>query len=132
MGRSHLERGRGRRKDTDVSVSRVYRGSVYVRVNTIGVAKQRAFVLVPGIGVSSNYFERLAPNLNEYGPVYALDLPGFAAYHTAVSGCPLPSSPTWSGRSSKTSVWRIRFWSGIRWAPRWWSIWRPAAPSSPR
>ena len=79
MGRSPLERGRGRgrRKDTDVSVSRVYRGSVYVRVNTIGVAKERPFVLVPGIGVSSNYFERLAPNLNEYGPVHALDLPGF-------------------------------------------------------
>jgi pimeloyl-ACP methyl ester carboxylesterase len=29
------------------------------------------FVLVPGIGASSNYFERLAPNLNEYGPVHA-------------------------------------------------------------
>jgi hypothetical protein len=30
------------------------------------------FVLVPGNGVSSNYFERLAPNLNEHGPVHAL------------------------------------------------------------
>jgi pimeloyl-ACP methyl ester carboxylesterase len=34
-------------------------------------------VLVPGIGVSSNYFERLAFCLNEFGPVHALDLPGF-------------------------------------------------------
>ncbi len=72
-----VEYGSPRVEDTDVTVSRVYRGSVYVRVSTIGVAKQRPFVLVPGIGVSSNYFERLAPNLNEYGPVYALDLPGF-------------------------------------------------------
>lgn len=48
MNRSRVERGQGRTKDTDVSVSRVYRGSVYVRVNTIGVAKQRPFVLVLG------------------------------------------------------------------------------------
>jgi len=61
-----------------VTVSRVERGDVFVRVSTIGASGERPFVLVPGIGVSSDYFERLAPNLNEFGPVHALDLPGFA------------------------------------------------------
>lgn len=62
---------------TDVSVQRVDAGEIYVRVSTMGTDGVRPFVLVPGIGVSSNYFERLAPNLNEFGPVHALDLPGF-------------------------------------------------------
>jgi pimeloyl-ACP methyl ester carboxylesterase len=62
---------------TDVTVTRVYDGSTYARVNSIGRDGERAFVLVPGIGVSSSYFERLAPILNEFGPVHALDLPGF-------------------------------------------------------
>lgn len=62
---------------TDVVVTRVYDGSTYARVNTVGRAGGRSFVLVPGIGVSSSYFERLAPRLNEVGPVHALDLPGF-------------------------------------------------------
>ena len=68
-----------RRSTTDVTVTRVYDGArdSYVRVNTIGTGGIRPFVLVPGIGVSSTYFERLAPNLNEFGPVHALDLPGF-------------------------------------------------------
>ena len=66
-----------RRSKTDVVVQRVYDGDVYVRVNSIGTGGIRPFVLIPGIGVSSTYFERLAPNLNEFGPVYALDLPGF-------------------------------------------------------
>jgi len=61
----------------DVTVTRVYDGSTYAKVSTIGEDGKRAFVLVPGIGVSSTYFERLAPNLNEFGPVHALDLPGF-------------------------------------------------------
>lgn len=64
--------------DTTVSVKRVQAGDVYVRVSSIGDKGVRPFVLVPGIGVASNYFERLAPNLNEFGPVYAVDLPGFA------------------------------------------------------
>ncbi|MCU1406738.1 MAG: alpha/beta fold hydrolase [Glaciihabitans sp.] len=63
--------------DTDVSVARVYAGDVYVRVNTVGTVGSRPFVLVPGIGVASTYFERLAPNLNQFGPVHALDFPGF-------------------------------------------------------
>lgn len=58
-------------------MSRVYDGDVYVRVNSVGTGGTRPFVLVPGIGVSSTYFEKLAPHLNEYGPVHALDLPGF-------------------------------------------------------
>ena len=66
-----------RRKKTDVEVQRVYDGDNYVRVNSIGTGGTRPFLLVPGIGVSSTYFERLAPSLNEFGPVYALDLPGF-------------------------------------------------------
>lgn len=64
--------------ETAVSVDRVHDGELYVRVSTIGKTGDRPFVLVPGIGVSSNYFERLAPNLNRFGPVHALDLPGFA------------------------------------------------------
>jgi len=74
-----------RRAKTDVEVQRVYAGEVYVRVNSIGATGERPFVLIPGIGVSSTYFERLAPNLNEFGPVYALDLPGFG-------GVPHPDS----------------------------------------
>jgi pimeloyl-ACP methyl ester carboxylesterase len=62
---------------TAVTVERVYDGDIYARVNTIGTDGVRPFVLVPGIGVSSAYFERLAPRLNEFGPVHALDLPGF-------------------------------------------------------
>jgi pimeloyl-ACP methyl ester carboxylesterase len=64
--------------DTTVRVERIAQGDLYVRVNTIGRTGDRPFVLVPGIGVSSDYFERLAPNLNRFGPVHALDLPGFA------------------------------------------------------
>jgi pimeloyl-ACP methyl ester carboxylesterase len=72
---------RTRRRDessTRVRVTRVERGELWVRVSTIGTTGDRPFVLVPGIGVSSDYFERLAPNLNSFGPVHALDLPGFA------------------------------------------------------
>jgi pimeloyl-ACP methyl ester carboxylesterase len=63
---------------TEVTVDRVYDGELYVRVSSIGATGDRPFLLVPGIGVSSNYFERMAPNLNRFGPVHALDLPGFA------------------------------------------------------
>ncbi|MET0990335.1 MAG: alpha/beta fold hydrolase, partial [Glaciihabitans sp.] len=70
--------GHGSSIDTSVDVRRVQRGDVYVRVSTIGDKGQRPFLLVPGIGVSSDYFERLAPNLNRFGPVHAVDLPGFA------------------------------------------------------
>jgi len=72
---------RTRRRDessTRVRVTRVERGDLWVRVSTIGTTGDRPFVLVPGIGVSSDYFERLAPDLNSFGPVHALDLPGFA------------------------------------------------------
>ena len=68
----------GNANSTDVAVRRVESGSTYVRVSTIGTSGARAFLLVPGIGVSSDYFERLAPNLNRFGPVHAVDLPGFA------------------------------------------------------
>lgn len=52
-------------------------GDCYTRVSTIGEHRDRAFVLIPGIGVMSNYFERLAFRLVDFGPVIALDLPGF-------------------------------------------------------
>jgi len=74
----HPRRRDREQSSTTVTVSRVQQGDVYARVSTIGASGERPFVLVPGIGVSSDYFERLAPNLNEYGPVHALDLPGFA------------------------------------------------------
>ncbi|HEV7949313.1 MAG TPA: alpha/beta fold hydrolase, partial [Glaciihabitans sp.] len=70
--------GGGHDVDTNVTVRRVKRGRLYARVSTIGDVGDRAFLLVPGIGVSSDYFERLAPNLNRFGPVHAVDLPGFA------------------------------------------------------
>ena len=76
---------RRRRSNTEVEVRRVAWQSTYARVSTIGREGERAFVLVPGIGVSSNYFERLAAQLNGYGPVHALDLPGFG-------GVPHPKS----------------------------------------
>jgi pimeloyl-ACP methyl ester carboxylesterase len=71
------QRSARRRAPTTVDVQRVYSGDMYVRVNTLGTSGSRPFVLVPGIGVSSTYFERLAPRLNEFGPVHALDPPGF-------------------------------------------------------
>ncbi|KQO61270.1 alpha/beta fold hydrolase [Curtobacterium sp. Leaf261] len=64
--------------DVTVEVDRVRVGKTYVRVSSIGTPGTRAFVLVAGLGVASTYYERLAPNLNEFGPVHALDLPGFA------------------------------------------------------
>lgn len=77
--------GGGRRSETEVQVRRVPWQSTYARVSTVGREGKRSFVLVPGIGVSSNYFERLAAQLNDYGPVHALDLPGFG-------GVPHPKS----------------------------------------
>lgn len=78
-------RERRRRLSTAVRVSRVHDGDLYVRVNSIGEGGTRPFLLVPGIGVSSTYFEKLAPHLNEFGPVHAVDLPGFG-------GVPHPDS----------------------------------------
>ncbi|SEP60602.1 alpha/beta fold hydrolase [Microlunatus flavus] len=75
----------GRRR-SDVTVERVWSDGLYARVSTAGADGSRAFVLVPGIGVTSNYFERLALRLNELGPVVALDLPGFG-------GVPHPRHP---------------------------------------
>ncbi|MFB2554260.1 alpha/beta fold hydrolase [Herbiconiux liangxiaofengii] len=75
-------RGAGGDAARAIRVRRVERGEVYARVSSIGApadaAHGRAFVLVAGLGVSATYFERLAPDLNEFGPVHALDLPGFA------------------------------------------------------
>lgn len=64
--------------DVTVEVDRVAVGGTYVRVSSIGEPGERAFVLVAGLGIAATYYERLAPQLNENGPVHALDLPGFA------------------------------------------------------
>ena len=66
-----------RNKGERIRVDRVYSGNLWTRVNSVGTTGRRPFVLVCGIGVSSHYFEQLAPHLEQYGPVYALDLPGF-------------------------------------------------------
>lgn len=65
-------------QSADIVVRRVSGDEgVWARVSTSGPEGKRAFVLVSGIGVSSHYFEQLAPHLLQYGPVHALDLPGF-------------------------------------------------------
>ncbi|QOD43840.1 alpha/beta fold hydrolase [Clavibacter zhangzhiyongii] len=66
------------RPATTVRVTRIVHRGLTVRISTLGSPGGRAFVLVPGIGVSSDYFERLAPRLDAHGTVHALDLPGFA------------------------------------------------------
>ena|GEM_PF-639891 len=64
--------------DVVVKVDRIEVDGTNVRVSSIGDTGVRPFVLVAGLGIASTYYERLAPNLNEFGPVHALDLPGFA------------------------------------------------------
>ena len=84
VGRSDVGGGRG--SETEVQVRRVA-VEVHVRPGQHRRHEgERTFVLVPGIGVSSNYFERLATQLNEYGPVHALDLPGFGGVPHPESG----------------------------------------------
>ena len=64
---------------------RVWRASVDELIEADS-AHRRDFVLIHGIGVSSEYFERLALDLAAVGRVYLLDLPGFA-------GVPRPGRP---------------------------------------
>jgi pimeloyl-ACP methyl ester carboxylesterase len=64
--------------DVTVEVDRIAVDGTYVRVSSIGAPGERAFLLVAGLGIAATYYERLAPHLNENGPVHALDLPGFA------------------------------------------------------
>lgn len=64
--------------DVTVEVDRIAVDGTYVRVSSIGEPGERAFLLVAGLGIAATYYERLAPHLNENGPVHALDLPGFA------------------------------------------------------
>lgn len=61
----------------DITVCRVHGKGVWTRVSRVGSEGKRPFLLVSGLGVSSHYFEQLAPHLTQFGPVYALDLPGF-------------------------------------------------------
>jgi pimeloyl-ACP methyl ester carboxylesterase len=82
------ELGRAEDADVEVRVDRIAIDGTYVRVSSIGHPGDRAFVLVAGLGIAATYYERLAPHLNENGPVHALDLPGFAGvprFHGAVS-----------------------------------------------
>ncbi|WP_422390758.1 alpha/beta fold hydrolase [Arthrobacter sp. N1] len=67
----------GSDESPDIRVQRVQGDGVWARVSSAGEPGERPFVLVSGIGVSSHYFEQLAPHLMQFGPVYALDLPGF-------------------------------------------------------
>lgn len=75
-----------RNKAERIRVDRVYSGNLWTRVSSVGNPGKRPFVLVCGIGVSSHYFEQLAPHLEQYGPVYALDLPGFGGVPHNKSG----------------------------------------------
>ena len=72
------ELARAHDADVTVRVDRIAVDGTYVRVSSIGQPGERAFVLVAGLGIAATYYERLAPHLNENGPVHALDLPGFA------------------------------------------------------
>lgn len=65
----------------DVTVRRVTRGRSQARVTTLHGPAGRDFVLLAGIGVASNYFVRLAADLNTAGSVHAIDLPGFGGVH---------------------------------------------------
>lgn len=72
----------------DVVVEHVDHAGATTRVTRVDSGleqKDRAFVLVAGIGVAATYFEFLAPTLAQRGDVFALDLPGFA-------GTPKPDS----------------------------------------
>lgn len=57
-----------------------------MRVRELRGTSERTFVMVHGIGVSSDYFEPLAHALHEHGNVLLLDLPGFG-------GLPRPDRP---------------------------------------
>ncbi|MGO1316403.1 MAG: alpha/beta fold hydrolase [Cellulomonadaceae bacterium] len=69
-----------------VRITRVRYGDRCLRIWRAGLdstlevptESRRDFVLVHGIGVSSQYFEKLALELAQVGMVYLLDLPGFA------------------------------------------------------
>jgi hypothetical protein len=87
---SRIERKRRKRS---VRVDRVYDGDVYVRVNSVGSSGDRSFILIPGIGVSSTYFERLAPHLN-----------GSAASRTRRRRSRSASTPISSAGSSTSST----------------------------
>lgn len=63
--------------EPSVTVRRTRRGPVYVRISSLDRTQGRPFLLIPGMGVSATYFERLAAHLSAYGPVHSLDLPGF-------------------------------------------------------
>lgn len=62
-----------------------YNGS-RMRVRELRGDRERTFVLVHGIGVSSTYFEPLGYALHPHGEVLLLDLPGFG-------GIPRPKRP---------------------------------------
>lgn len=61
----------------NVTVQRVHHHGSWVRVTSLAGPGGRDFVLVAGIGVASDYYVRLALDLNQVGTVHAIDLPGF-------------------------------------------------------
>lgn len=70
----------------NVRIDRVRLGGLALRTwttwidatNDVPLAERHDIVLVHGLGVSSQYFERLAVHLGRVGAVHLLDLPGFA------------------------------------------------------
>lgn len=61
----------------NVTVSRVHHDGSQARISSLEGPAGRDFVLVAGIGVASDYYVRLALDLNQVGTVHAIDLPGF-------------------------------------------------------
>ncbi len=104
--------------DVTVEVDRIAVDGTYVRVSSIGQPGDRAFVLVAGLGIAATYYERLAPHLNENGPVHALDLPASRACRTSAAGSRSSGTRTPSRRSSTSSVSRTLCSSDTRWEPR--------------
>lgn len=68
---------RGAEGQSGPKVIRVPYGEDHVRVTTLSGPDGRDFVLVAGIGVASDYYVRLALDLNTVGCIHSLDLPGF-------------------------------------------------------
>ena len=80
-------------RPVDVTVEHVRSAGTLTRVTRMQADEtggERAFVLVPGVGVSATYFEFLAPTLAQRGPVFALDLPGFAGMPRPHDEAPTP------------------------------------------
>ena len=59
-------------REPAVTVRRVRCGDLYVRISSLEGIHGRPFLLIPGMGVSATYFERLAVHLSRFGPAHSL------------------------------------------------------------